>query len=54
VAWQLVIIAAIFGIAGNFIGSTLAIKIGAKVIRPLLVVVLAILLGTIILDTIAT
>ena len=49
VAWQLVIVAAIFGIAGNFIGSTLAIKIGAKVIKPLLVVVLAILLGTIIL-----
>ena len=48
VAWQLVIIAAIFGIAGNFIGSSLAIKIGAKVIKPLLVVVLAILLGTII------
>ena len=49
VAWQLVIIAAIFGMAGNLIGSTLAIKIGAKVIKPLLVVVLAVLLGTIIL-----
>ena len=48
VAWQLVTIAAFFGIAGNYIGSTLAIKIGAKVIKPLLVVVLIILLGTII------
>ena len=48
VVWQLAIIAAIFGIAGNYIGSTLAIKIGAKVIKPLLVVVLVILLGTII------
>ena len=47
VAWQLVIIAAFFGIAGNYIGSTLAIKIGAKVIKPLLVVVLIILLGSI-------
>ena len=48
VVWHLAIIAAIFGIAGNFIGSTLAIKIGARVIKPLLVVVLIILLGTII------
>jgi len=48
VAWQLVIIAAIFGIAGNFIGSSLAIRIGAKVIKPVLVAVLIVLLGTII------
>ncbi|MDR2182903.1 MAG: TSUP family transporter [Clostridiales bacterium] len=49
VAWQLAIFAGVFGVLGNFIGSSLAIKIGAKVIKPLLVVVLAILLGTIIL-----
>ena len=48
VVWQLAIIAAIFGIAGNLIGSALAIKIGAKVIKPLLVVVLTILLLSII------
>jgi len=50
VAWQLVIIAAVFGIAGNYLGSTLAIKIGAKIIKPVLVVVLAILLFSIILS----
>lgn len=49
VAWGLVIFAAIAGVLGNFIGSALAIRVGAKVIRPLLVVVLAILLGNIIL-----
>ncbi|MCL2377176.1 MAG: TSUP family transporter [Defluviitaleaceae bacterium] len=48
VAWQLVIIAAVFGIAGNYLGSTLAIKIGAKIIKPLLIMVLAILLFSII------
>ncbi|MCL2574619.1 MAG: TSUP family transporter [Defluviitaleaceae bacterium] len=49
VAWHFVIVAAIFGIVGNFIGSSLAIKIGAKVIKPVLVIVLITLLISIIL-----
>lgn len=42
--------AAIFGILGNWIGSGLAIKNGAKIIRPVLVVVLAMLFLKIVLD----
>ena len=49
VLFALAIPAAIFGVAGNFAGSALAIKIGARVIRPVLVVVLIILLINIIL-----
>lgn len=44
VVWQLAVIAAAFGIAGNFLGSSLAIKIGSKIIKVVLIVVLAILL----------
>jgi len=49
VLYALAVPAAFFGIAGNFIGSALAIKIGAKVIKPILLVVLAILLFNIII-----
>jgi len=51
VVYALAIPAAVFGIAGNVIGSTLAIKIGAKIIRPILVVVLCILLFSVITQT---
>jgi len=46
------LIAAVFGIAGNYFGAGFAIKKGAKVLRPLLFVVLALLLVTIIFDPI--
>jgi len=39
--------AAIAGILGNILGSHLAIKIGARIIRPVFIIVLAILLFTI-------
>lgn len=48
VLFSLAIPAAIFGILGNIAGSHLAIKIGAKIIKPVLVVVLALLLATLI------
>ena len=51
VIFALAVPAAVFGIAGNVIGSTMAIKIGAKIIRPVLVVVLGILLFTVITRT---
>jgi hypothetical protein len=44
VLFALAIPAAVFGILGNFIGSTLAIKIGPKIIKPILIGVLALLL----------
>jgi len=49
VVFQLAIPAAIFGILGNVIGSSLAIKIGSKIIKPILVGVLALLLINIII-----
>lgn len=42
--------AAVFNVAGNWVGSGLAIKNGAKVIRPIFVVVVALLLGKILWD----
>ena len=42
--------AAVFGIAGNYLGAGFAIKKGAKVLRPMLFIVLALLLFTIIFD----
>ena len=36
---------ALCGIAGNYVGSSLALKGGAKVIRPMFFVVLALLLA---------
>ena len=49
VIWQIVIAATAFNILGNYIGSTLAIKNGAKVIRPFLFVMIAVLFVTLIL-----
>ena len=43
VMWVVGIPAAVCGIAGNYVGSSLALKGGAKVIRPMFFVVLALL-----------
>ena len=45
VVFHIAIPCAISGIAGNLIGSRLALKGGAKVIRPMMLVVLVLLLG---------
>ena len=45
VLWPVGIPAALCGIAGNYVGSGLALKNGAKVIRPMFFVVLALLLA---------
>lgn len=44
VMWAVGIPAALCGIAGNYVGSSLALKGGAKIIRPMFFVVLALLL----------
>lgn len=44
VLWAVGIPAALCGIAGNYVGSGLALKNGAKVIRPMFLVVLTLLL----------
>ena len=43
VVWVVGIPAAVCGIAGSYVGSGLALKNGAKVIRPMFFVVLALL-----------
>ena len=48
VLWSVGIPAALCGIAGNYVGSSLALKGGAKVIRPMFFVVLALLLARLI------
>ncbi len=45
-------VAAVFNIAGNWIGSGLAIKNGAKIIKPVFVVSITLLLGKIVYDMI--
>jgi uncharacterized membrane protein YfcA len=42
--------AALFGVAGQYVGSGLALKKGAKIIRPMFLVVLTLLLGTVVYD----
>ena len=44
VVWGLGIPAAVFSIAGHYVGSTLALKKGGKVIRPMFFVVIVLLL----------
>jgi uncharacterized membrane protein YfcA len=46
-------VAAVFNIAGNWIGSGLAIRGGAKVIKPVFIVSVALLLGKIVFDMVA-
>lgn len=48
VLWAVGIPAALCGIIGNYLGSSLALKGGAKVIRPMFFVVLALLLARLI------
>jgi hypothetical protein len=50
ILWALGIPAALCNIAGNYVGSGLALKGGAKVIRPMLLVVLGLLMATVIYD----
>lgn len=53
VMWSVGIPAALCGIAGNYVGSGLALKNGAKVIRPMFLVVLVLLLSRLIYDIVA-
>lgn len=53
VLWSVGIPAALCGIAGNYIGSGLALKGGAKVIRPMFFVVLGLLLARLIYGLVA-
>ena len=53
VLWLVGIPAALCGIAGNYLGSSLALKGGARVIRPMFFVVLALLLARLIYGLLA-
>lgn len=50
VLWAVGIPAALCGIAGNYVGSGIAIKGGAKVIRPMFIVVLGLLILRLVTD----
>ena len=50
VLWAIGIPAAICGIAGNYVGSSLALKGGAKIIRPMFFVVLSLLVIRLVYD----
>ncbi|MCL2365964.1 MAG: TSUP family transporter [Oscillospiraceae bacterium] len=50
VLWTLGLIAAAFGIAGNYLGAGFAIKKGTKFLRPMLFVVLGLLMIRIVFD----
>lgn len=43
VIWRIVLVATMFNVIGNYIGASLAVKNGAKVIRPVLFAVIALL-----------
>lgn len=53
VLWGVGVPAALCGIAGNYVGSSIALKGGAKVIRPMFFVVLALLLARLIYGLVA-
>ncbi len=53
IVWALGLPAAAFSIAGHYIGSTLALKNGARIIRPMFFLVLALLLLRILWDLLA-
>ena len=53
VLWAVGIPAAICGIAGNYVGSGLALKGGARIIRPMFFVVLALLVIRLVYDLVA-
>ena len=50
VIWRIVLVATVFNTVGNYIGAGLAIKNGAKIIRPLLFAVIVLLFITIIIE----
>ncbi|NLC32376.1 MAG: TSUP family transporter [Clostridiales bacterium] len=52
VLYALALPAALFGMAGNYLGSSLAIKKGSKVIRGILILVLGLLMLTLLMDVI--
>ncbi len=52
VLFALALPAAVFGIAGNYIGAGLAIKKGAKIIKPMFIVALLLLLSTMIKEVV--
>lgn len=52
VLYALALPAAVFGMAGNYLGSSLAIKKGSKVIRGILILVLGLLMVTLLIDVI--
>lgn len=54
VVWiELGLIAAVFSIAGNYLGAGLVMKDGSKIVRPIIIVVLALLFVKVIYDLIA-
>ena len=50
VLYALAMPAAVFGMAGNYLGSTLAITKGSRVIRGILILVLALLMAKLLMD----
>ena len=50
VLWKLAIAATVFNVIGSYIGASVAIRNGAKIIRPVMYVVLALLIVKVILD----
>ncbi|MCD7762772.1 MAG: sulfite exporter TauE/SafE family protein [Lachnospiraceae bacterium] len=52
VVWNAVVCASVFNVAGNYLGAGLALKKGAKVIRPMFILVLILLFVRIICDMI--
>ena len=50
VIWNLAVAAAVFNIGGSYLGAALAIKNGAKIIRPVLLCVVALLVLKLVVD----
>ena len=50
IVWTIGLPAAVFGIAGNWIGSGLALKGGKKIIKPMFFITLGLLMCKIIYD----
>ncbi|MDO4291095.1 MAG: TSUP family transporter [Eggerthellaceae bacterium] len=51
VVWvELGLVAAVFSVAGNYIGSGLVMKDGSRIVRPIVVVVLALLFAKVLFD----
>ena len=50
VIWNLAIAATVFNIVGSYLGASLAIKKGARVIRPIMFCVVALLIVKLVVD----